>query len=130
VPTWLTVVAVIAGVLLLLALGGAVANARRERATRKPFAESLEEVDGALAAALAADHGWEPTRLESAARSELAARRPGEEVRDLRLVQVIDRPGTNADEAVFEATLDGGPVRLSLARRGDEWFGARFDASA
>jgi hypothetical protein len=121
------VLLVIFVVLLLLALGGAVTNARRERATRRPFDEALHEVDRALANALAADRGWEPSVLLAAVHRELAERRPGEEVRRLRLVKVVDRPGTDADEAVYECELERGAVRLSLARQGDEWLGARLE---
>lgn len=121
------VLLIILAVLALLALGGALTNARRERATRRPFDEALHEVDRALANALAADHGWEPSVLVAAVHRELAQRRPGEEERSLRLVQVIDRPGTDADEAVYQCDLDRGSVRISLARRGDEWLAARLE---
>jgi KaiC/GvpD/RAD55 family RecA-like ATPase len=121
------VLLVIFVVLLVLAVGGAVTNARRERATRRPFDEALHDVDGALANALAGDRGWEPSVLVAAVHRELAQRRPGEEVRSLRLVKVVDRPGTDADEAVYRCELERGAVRLSLARRGDEWLGARLE---
>ncbi len=121
------VLLIILAVLALLALGGALTNARRERATRRPFDEALHEVDRALASALAADHGWEPSVLVAAVHRELAQRRPGEEVRSLRLVQVIDRPGTDADKAVYQCDLARGSVRISLARQGDDWLAARLD---
>lgn len=125
---WIVLLVIVA-VLALLALGGAVTNARRERATRRPFDEALHQVDRALANALAADRGWDPGVLVAAVHRELAQRRPGEEVRSLRLVQVIDRPGTDADEAVYECDLDSGSFRLSLARQGNEWLGARLEQS-
>ncbi len=121
------VLLIILAVLALLALGGALTNARRERATRRPFDEALHEVDRALAGALAADKGWEPSVLVAAVHRELARRRPGEDVRSLRLVQVIDRPGTDADEAVYQCDLDRGSVRISLVRQGDDWLAARLE---
>jgi len=127
VSTGLIVVFVVVALLLALALGGLAANARRERASRRPFERNLGAVDRALAEALAADRGWEPAGLEAAARRELAAVRPGEEIGALRLVQVLDRPGTDADQAVFDAELSGGRVRLTLGRRGGQWFAAAFE---
>lgn len=42
-------------------------------------------------------------------------------------MQVLDRPGTDADQAVFDAELSGGRVRLTLGRRGGQWFAAAFE---
>jgi hypothetical protein len=131
VPAWLVVVLALVALLALLAIGGGIANARRERATRPGFDESLRDVDRALAAALASDRGWEPAGLEAAARRELAGSRPGEDVVELSLAQVLDRPGTDSDEAVFRARLaKGGQVSVRLVRRGDEWQGAGIEDSA
>lgn len=123
----LIAVIVVVALLVGLALGGVAANARRERASRHPFERNLRAVDRALAEALAADRGWEPAGLEAAARRELAARRPGEEIGALELVQVIDRPGTDSDQAVFRAELGGASALLTLGRHGDEWLAAALD---
>ena len=41
---------------------------------------------------------------------------------ELHLIQVIDRPGTDADEAVFRVrAVGGGGSELTLARTGDSW---------
>ena len=76
----------------------------------------MREADQHLAAAHAEDNGWERTGLEAAARSAIE-QRTGAAPRELVLVQVIDRPGTDADEAVFHA--DG--TELVLGRRDGQW---------
>ena len=117
----LAIVVVIVAVIVLLAIGGAVANARR-RAPRPELEASVDEVDRALAAARAADKGWEPQALEAAARRAFEASRPGVEVRAQSLVAVLDRPGTDQDEAVFRfVASDGRETRLRLGRSGGEW---------
>jgi hypothetical protein len=117
----LTIVVVVVAIIVLLAIGGAVANARR-RAPRAHLEASVEEVDRALAAAHAADKGWEPQALQNAARRAFEAARPGVGVREQALVTVLDRPGTDQDEAVFRfVRADGREEHLRLARSGGEW---------
>ena len=116
------VVLAIVAVLLLLALGGAVANRRRRAATARQFHDRVDEANRDLAAAHAADNGWEPSRVEAAARAAFAEREPGVQLAGLTLLQVIDRPGTDDDKAVFRLEAAGGRShRLTLGRRGGEW---------
>jgi hypothetical protein len=43
----------------------------------------------------------------------------------MQLVQVIDRPGTDADQAVFRVeTADGDEHRITLGRTGGVWGAA------
>jgi hypothetical protein len=126
--TALTVVLAVVAVLVLLAVGGGLANARRERLTRAPFQRRLSAVDRQLAAALAEDRGWERSNMEALARRELDARMPGRKVDELELVQVVDHPGTDADEAVFRAHTDRGPATIRLGRRGGDWYVAALEA--
>src|SRR5215207_8814413 len=105
-PTWLIIVLV---VLLVLAVGGAIAARRRMAAREGHFERSLAHVNRDLAAAHAEDNGWNRDTLEAAAR--------GSEPAELDLVQVIDRPGTDDDHAVFSI----GHERLTLGRRDGEW---------
>src|SRR5215212_2112242 len=84
----------------LLALGGAIAGRRRREATEPRFQEHIAQANRDLAAAHAADRGWEPARIEAAARAVFAQQHPGAEIADLALVQVIDPPGTDDDRAV------------------------------
>lgn len=114
--TFAIVVIVIAVVLLLLFLGGYVANARRLDADREALHARVRSADRQLAAAHAEDKGWERAGLEAAARAAVEER-TGAPPDELVLVQVIDRPGTDADEAVFHA--DG--TEVVLGRRDGEW---------
>ena len=112
-PTWLIIVLV---VLVVLAVGGAIAVRRRMAANEQRFELTLAQVNQDLAAAHAEDNGWERDALEAAARRVYTAER-GSEPAELELVQVIDRPGTDDDHAVFSI----GRERLTLGRRDGEW---------
>jgi len=114
-PTWLIIVL---AVLVLLAVGGVIASRRRLAATSDRFDAHLQQVNHDLAAAHAEDRGWERGALETAARQAFAAER-GAEPSELELVQVIDRPGTEEDKAVFR--VDSGSERLTLGRRDGAW---------
>jgi hypothetical protein len=116
-PTWLAIVLV---VLVVLAAGGFLARRAQLRRTRGAFDASLEKVNRDLAAAAAADRGWDRDTLESAARRLFAAER-GAEPDDLVLVEVLDRPGTDQDRAIFRAQHGGATHRLTLGRRAGEW---------
>ena len=112
-PTWLIIVI---AVLVLLAIGGAIARARQLRRSRPAFERSLEQVNRDLAAAAAQDRGWDRATLEAAARRIYAEQRGGDPP-ELVLVEVLDRPGTDQDQAVFRC----GDVHLTLGRRNGEW---------
>jgi hypothetical protein len=116
VPTWLIVILL---VLLVLAVGGAFARRRQLAATQGRFDAHLLEVNRDLAAARAEDRGWERAVLEDAACQAYAAER-GSDPGELELTQVIDRPGTDDDHAVFRCGPDG-RQRLTLGRRDGQW---------
>jgi hypothetical protein len=121
-PLWAWIVIVFVLLATVLAVGGYVANRRWVTARARRFAEDLEAANRALAAAHAADKGWEPARLDAAARRAFAHVAPEGEIRELHLVQVEDRPGTEEDRAVFRVTdAHGRHHELALARRGDDW---------
>ena len=103
-------------IVVLLSVGGYVANARRREAERAALHERARQANEHLALAHAEDKGWERSALEGAARAEFA-RRFGHEPKELLLVQVVDRPGTDEDKAVFDADGD----RITMGRRGGEW---------
>jgi hypothetical protein len=124
--TWEIVVLAVVVVLALLALGGAAANARRRRALAERFGPEVRAADRALADAHAADKGWDRKRLEAAARREFEQRKPGVPIRGLALVQVLDRPGTAEDEAVFRIEAEDGMTTLALGRQEDDWVLARM----
>jgi type II secretory pathway pseudopilin PulG len=123
----LLIVLVVLGILLLLALLGSVAASRRNRAGASAFTESLRAVDRQLAAATAADRGWERDTLEAAARTEFATLRPGSEISALELTEIRDEPGTDEDLAVFRVVTPQGPNRLTLGRRDGAWYGAAVE---
>lgn len=119
--TLLLVLLIVGAVLLALALGGAVAQGRRMAATEAASRERISQADHDLAAAVAADRGWERERLEAAARAAFAEQHPGQTPESLVLVEVVDRPGTDEDRAAFEAVVGGATHRIELERRGDDW---------
>ena len=119
----LVVVLVVLGVLLLLAIVGAAMASRRNALGAIAFEQRLAVVDRELAAAVAADRGWERGALEASARSAFGERRPDSRIAELELVQVVDEPGTEQDLAVFLVTeADGAESRLTLGRRDGAWY--------
>ena len=123
-PTWLLIVLVVLGTLiLLLAVGGAIANSRRQRRRTGRFELHLDEVNRQLASAHANDKGWERGALEAAARQAFEHKRPGVELLELALVQVVDRPGTDEDQAVFRCVSEAGESRLTMGRVEGRWVG-------
>jgi len=120
VSTLEIVVLVLVAVLLLLAVGGAFARKRQLVASQGRFDASLQEVNRDLAAAHAEDRGWERTVLEGAAREAYAGAHDGSDPGELELVQVVDRPGTDEDKAVFRCGPEG-RERLTLGRRDGQW---------
>jgi hypothetical protein len=122
--TWVIVLLVVVGVLALLFLGGLIGNARVRREREGSLAERIAEADHHLAQARAADRGWDPALLESAARAAFAARHPGLEPQALDLVQVVDRPGTDEDRALMRVTHAAGAEEIELQRTGDQWSAA------
>ena len=105
---------------ILLIVGGLIANGRRTRSQEDELRVAVREADQALALARAGDRGWERDVLEAAAREAFAARSPVE-VRELLLMQVVDRPGTEEDQALFRVITDVGSEEILLVRHGDGW---------
>ncbi len=124
VSTATVIVLVVLALVALLAIGGAVATARRTRAREAGLKVQVREANEALAAAHAEDKGWERETLEAAAREAAASRAGADRVRSLELVQVVDRPGTDDDQAVFRVLTDGGEQQIVLGRRGGRWVAA------
>jgi type II secretory pathway pseudopilin PulG len=107
-------------VIAILVAGGVVISRRRARTEGAQRRTELEEANQALATAHADDKGWHRDLLEQAAR-EAFAERSAADVRELQLVQVVDRPGTEEDQAVFRVITDHGSEYLHLDRHGDAW---------
>jgi hypothetical protein len=117
---WLIIVLV---VLVVLVVGSIVARNRQLASTRPAFERALAQVERDLVAAAASDRGWDRSLLEAAAR-RIVAERFGSEPEELTLVEVIDKPGTEADQAVFDAHVGGARHRVVLGRAGGEWVAA------
>jgi hypothetical protein len=116
------VLIVLAGVILVLAGGGYLATTRRTQSREGALQRELEQAERALAQAHALDKGWDRALLEAAAREAAAARFGDAAVGDPLLVQVLDRPGTDADQAIFHVeTADGVAHRMTLGRSDGVW---------
>lgn len=103
-------------IVVVLAVAGAIATARRARSDEASLRRELAEADRALASARADDRGWDRDALVEAARAAVGA-----SARELHLVQVVDRPGTEHDEARFRVVDEGGRREIVLGREGDRW---------
>jgi hypothetical protein len=114
------IIIVVVAVVLLLIVGGLVASGRLFRDEDAHLRATAQEADRALAAARAVDRGWDRPALEASAREAFAARSPAE-VRELLLIQVVDRPGTEEDQARFRVIDEHGEHDVLLGRRGDDW---------
>ena len=114
------VILVIVLLVLVLGVGGYVAIGRRQHADEAALRTELDTANEALAIARASDKGWERSLLDEACRVAFAERSAAE-IRELQLVQVVDKPGTEDDQAVFRVITDHGSEYLHLDRRGDAW---------
>ncbi len=119
----IAIIAIVVVVLLLgLALGGAIAGGRRADAAQKRLHDRLEAANEQLAHAHADDKGWDRATMESAAREAFAAKAgAGVPIDELHLVHVVDKPGTDDDEAHFNVVAAGVETEVVLGRRGDTW---------
>jgi type II secretory pathway pseudopilin PulG len=115
---------VLALLVALLGGGGYVAMSGRTRARDAKLLEQLQQADRELAQARSTDKGWDRATLEAAARAAAAERFPGAQVSALQLVRVIDKPGTDADEAVFRVETSDGEHSITLGRSGGVWGAA------
>ena len=116
-PTWLAIVIV---VFVVLAVGGFFARRALTRRTESQFRARLQQANHDLAEAAAEDRGWDRALLESAARRIYAEQR-GAEPAVLMLTEVLDRPGTDEDSAVFRVEGEGRKETLTLGRRDGDW---------
>jgi hypothetical protein len=115
------IVVVLVVLLLVLGIGGYIASGRHQRADEEGLQTELESANEALALARASDKGWERELLDEACRAAFAERSAAE-IKDLQLVQVVDKPGTDDDQAVFRIVTEHGSEYLHLDRRGDVWI--------
>ena len=122
------VLAIVVAVLVLLAVGGAIAARRRLEATSAGFTHHLEQANVDLATAHASDRGWDPEALERAAGTALRDQHPGLQVDSLTLVEVVDRPGVDEDIARYRARVaDGSELLVTMVRRAGGWAAERIE---
>jgi len=121
--TALEIVLIVFALLVLgLGFGGYVAMTRRTTSREDQLLEQLQKAERELASAHAADKGWDPATLRSAARAAADARFGASgSVAEPQLVQVIDKPGTDADQAVFRVETADGEHSMMLGRTGGVW---------
>jgi hypothetical protein len=119
-PLWLIIVI---AVLVILFVGGVIARRRQLERTRPEFERALTHVDRDLALAAASDRGWDREHLEAAAR-RICGEQLGSPPDELTLIEVIDKPGTDSDQAVFDVSCGGERHRMVLGRRDGDWVHA------
>jgi type II secretory pathway pseudopilin PulG len=102
-------------------IGGYIVAGRRREERVTQLLEATRSADEALAQARAGDRGWDLALLQTAAREAYASRFDGREPEELHLIQVVDKPGTEADEAVFRAVDGHRHEDVVLGREGDRW---------
>lgn len=112
---------VLGALIVLLFVGGLIAAGRRANALDEELWRRVEAANEALADAHAQDKGWKRESIEKAARSEFEAAHPDVVIDSLHLVQVIDRPGTESDQAVFHVLSGGTTIPITLGRDGSKW---------
>jgi hypothetical protein len=117
------IIIILVVVVVLLIVGGWIAINRRWHREDRELRTAIQEADTQLALAHAADNGWHREALEAAAREAFAVRSPAE-VRELQLVKVVDKPGTEEDQALFRVITDVGSEDILLARQGGSWHAA------
>jgi hypothetical protein len=115
------IIGIVLLILLVLAVGGVIARRRQLESTQRRFDTNLAQVNQDLAAAHAEDRGWERTALDAAAYAAWSEARPGTEPGELTLVQIVDRPGTDDDKAIFRVAAGDREERLTLGRQDGDW---------
>jgi hypothetical protein len=124
ITTFEIVLLVVIVLIAVMVTGGYIASNRRAAARERKLLDQLQTADQALAQAHAEDKGWDRALLEAAARDAVTERFAGAQVRAMHLVQVVDRPGTDADQAVFRVETDDGEHHITLGRTDGVWGAA------
>jgi hypothetical protein len=121
-PTWLAIVLIaLAALILLFLLGGLIAVRRRNALYGDRMLRDIAQANEALAQARAGDRGWDRDAIDAAARTAQLAVHPDARIEAVHLIQVVDRPGTEDDEAHVRVLDATGAHVLVLGRRGDSW---------
>jgi uncharacterized membrane protein len=130
-PTWLAIVLIAIVVLLaLFVAGGVIAVRRREVGRGGAVLRDIALANEALAHARAQDRGWDRDVIDAAARAAHLSTRPDALIEAVHLIQVVDRPGTDDDEARVRVIDASGQHEILLGRRGGEWRPTGADGGA
>lgn len=121
-PTWLVIIIIaLAALILLFLLGGLIAVRRRDTVRGDRMLRDIATANEALAQARAGDRGWDRDAIDAAARTAHLERVPGASIAAVHLIQVVDRPGTEHDQARVRVVDATGAHEIDLGRRGDDW---------
>jgi hypothetical protein len=121
-PTWLAIVLIaLAALILLFLLGGLLAVRRRNAIGGDRMLRDIAQANEALAQARAGDRGWDRDAIDAAARAARLTLAPDARIEAVHLIQVVDRPGTQDDEAHVRVLDATGAHLIVLGRRGDDW---------
>jgi hypothetical protein len=121
-PTWLAIVLIaLAALIILFLLGGLIAVRRRAALGGDRMLRDIAQANEALAQARAGDRGWDRDAIDAAARAAQLALHPDAAIEAVHLIQVVDRPGTEDDEAHVRVIDATGAHAIVLGRHGDEW---------
>ncbi len=124
-PTWLLIVLIALAVLILLfLLGGLIAVRRRTALLGDHMLRDIAQANEALAQARAGDRGWDRDTIDAAARAAQIGFHPDSHIEAVHLVQVVDRPGTEDDQAHVRVLDGAGAHDIVLRRSGDAWVAA------
>jgi hypothetical protein len=124
-PTWLAIVLIaLAALIILFLLGGLIAVRRRNALQGDRMLRDIAQANEALAQARAGDRGWDRDAIDAAARAAQLALHPDARIEAVHLIQVVDRPGTEDDEAHVRVLDATGTHVIVLGRRGDDWVAA------
>ena len=124
-PTWLAIVLIVLAVLLVVfVVGGWFAVQRRNQGLERKLLADLARANEALAKARASDRGWDRDLIDQAARDIWLERSPDSRINAVHLVEVVDMPGTEHDQARVRIQDAAGTHDLLLGRRGDDWVAA------
>jgi hypothetical protein len=121
-PTWLAIVLIaLAALIVLFLVGGLIAVRRRDALGGDRMLRDIAQANEALAHARAGDRGWDRDAIDAAARAAQLALHPDARIEAVHLIQVIDRPGTQDDEAHVRVLDGSGAHVIVLGRRGEDW---------
>ena len=122
------ILVVLVCLMVLFFVGGLIAAGRRATAMEPQLQARLAAANEALAQAHAADKGWKRATIEKAARDAFRKTHQDASIDALHLVQVIDKPGVEADEAVFNV-ISGDRIHVVKLDRGSGQWRAVSDGA-